>query len=443
MSFYYVKAGGGAVGDAGRADIARTGSFASMGAANYYDSVYDVFAGGVPTTDPDGDFIIASDIHVESGNQTIGVRNATANGLNSIHLRSVDDTDVSVYKKGASITYNSGNLYFAAYVASVTSFYCEGFEFTASGTVDLRIQNNTVGHIFKDCDFTCTYINAALSKAIFYDCNGTFSTGNSVYCVSAKWYGGTITSTYASWVLTRGQYFDCDLSGSTSSNIVRWPGIKIKLERCKVKGLGLLSASSIAYNDVTEILQTDTADGYYNETYYSYFYEITTSLTVYLDYTYDDSIGASILIESTNASTDKDHPIRHKLVEIPAQDLTAATTYRINFVTDSNDGGYVALTDTNLWIEGEYSDATDLALGIIQTTRNDDTLGAGDAVSTDTTNNTSWTVAGLTTPVYRYIEFTTPASGMDDVDNTNVTIYVNFAVPNMSIFADPLPVITT
>ena len=40
MAFYYVKNGGTAIGDAGRYATKQTGSFAGLGAANYYGAIY-------------------------------------------------------------------------------------------------------------------------------------------------------------------------------------------------------------------------------------------------------------------------------------------------------------------------------------------------------------------------------------------------------------------
>ena len=39
MAYYYVKNGGTATGDAGRYATQQTGSFATLGAANYYNNI--------------------------------------------------------------------------------------------------------------------------------------------------------------------------------------------------------------------------------------------------------------------------------------------------------------------------------------------------------------------------------------------------------------------
>jgi len=61
MAYYYVKNGGTATGDAGRYASQQTGSFATLGAANYYN---DIAAAIAATTAPvAGDFINPSDLH--------------------------------------------------------------------------------------------------------------------------------------------------------------------------------------------------------------------------------------------------------------------------------------------------------------------------------------------------------------------------------------------
>lgn len=61
MAFYYVKNGGTATGDAGRYASQQTGSFATLGAAGYYDNITAAIAA---TTSPlAGDFINVSNLH--------------------------------------------------------------------------------------------------------------------------------------------------------------------------------------------------------------------------------------------------------------------------------------------------------------------------------------------------------------------------------------------
>lgn len=98
MAFYYVKLGGTATGDAGRATTKRTGSFASMGAAAYYDRIEEVYENSVPTTAPaPGDNTLVSSEHRFTRDGTNLFLGITL-GQN---VYSVDDLNADTYKRGA------------------------------------------------------------------------------------------------------------------------------------------------------------------------------------------------------------------------------------------------------------------------------------------------------------------------------------------------------
>ena len=48
MAYYYVKNGGTATGDAGRYATQQTGSFATLGTANYYNDIITAIAATTP-----------------------------------------------------------------------------------------------------------------------------------------------------------------------------------------------------------------------------------------------------------------------------------------------------------------------------------------------------------------------------------------------------------
>lgn len=101
MAWYYVKNGGTATGDAGRATTERTTSFATMGASAYYGTVGDILTSGTPTTAiASGDTISCSDLHANSasGSQTW----TFPSGDTPTILQSVDDTAANVLKEGAA-----------------------------------------------------------------------------------------------------------------------------------------------------------------------------------------------------------------------------------------------------------------------------------------------------------------------------------------------------
>jgi len=70
MADYIVKSGGSAAGDAGRYTSEQTGSFATLGAANYYGSIS--LAEAATTTPVSGDRVLFSDVHAFSTSSSIG-----------------------------------------------------------------------------------------------------------------------------------------------------------------------------------------------------------------------------------------------------------------------------------------------------------------------------------------------------------------------------------
>lgn len=88
MAYYYVKNGGTATGDTGRYASQQTGSFAALGAANYYNDIAGAIAA---TTSPaSGDFVIVSDLSVNTTGLSL-----TGIASNPFFVVSVDDANVN------------------------------------------------------------------------------------------------------------------------------------------------------------------------------------------------------------------------------------------------------------------------------------------------------------------------------------------------------------
>lgn len=173
-----------------------------------------------------------------------------------------------------------------------------------------------------------------------------------------------------------------------------------------------------------------------------------TDANTYLSYSYDDTNKASTVLESYSHTSIKSF-FRCKIAELPAQDLTSATTYTVNFVTTDATSA-VHLADTMFWIEAERNDDTYMALGVIQSSRatdNSDDILAGNvtddgAVEHDTyTGTPTWT--GLSTDSNEYEDSLTIA-GMTgtEYENATVILYACLAEPNVDVYVDPAVVIT-
>jgi len=111
MAFYYVKSGGTATGDAGRYATQQTGSFASLGASGYYDTLEDAFENST-TVPVQADVVCVSDVHNKSYSHVQYV--TISAGL----VVSVDDSNCDQYKPGASETNTQTSTYDEYYIQS-------------------------------------------------------------------------------------------------------------------------------------------------------------------------------------------------------------------------------------------------------------------------------------------------------------------------------------
>ena len=157
MAYYYIKNGGTATGDAGRATTARTGSFATMGASAYYnnlDLLLDTALSGL-TAPASGDVVCVSDQHnySQSANNELFYGVLAERGLT---VMSVDDTACNTYKAGA--TEDSTAL---------------------GGSRDMVMYRNIIwlGMTLGPADWT-NFTNA--THHTFYDCRLNFASGNGI-----------------------------------------------------------------------------------------------------------------------------------------------------------------------------------------------------------------------------------------------------------------------
>ena len=116
-NYYYVKTGGTATGNAGRYTTQQTGSFAALGAANYYGSIQSminniVAEGG--TFPLDGDFINPSDLHSES---TVPNHTSLPFGTNMV---AVDDANVNLGRTSGNYAQlaSTGNIQYGSLLYS-------------------------------------------------------------------------------------------------------------------------------------------------------------------------------------------------------------------------------------------------------------------------------------------------------------------------------------
>ena len=289
---------------------------------------------------------------------------------------------------------------------------------------------------FINCDIvlkkTTSNFNTGGGSTLILD-NCTFSDNKVNYLISPYGSGGSFVEIYntdLTLALNTSQYLVHNLGLTSADNLT------LKVNRCKLPNW-------ISWTDQTPVLKgldisfisctnpaTPDDDAYYYFEYHKWTHDIYCSTTNYLSATYDGTNGFSSEL-STNGNANVGNPLRHKLLSIPAQDLTITKDITINILTDN-----VTLTDTGLFLEAVHPDNTDLALGVTVSTRNSDILATGTNL---TTNTEAWTES-LGTPVKQEVTVTIPA--LTNVDNGVVDIYVNLTLASTTVWACPEYVVT-
>ncbi len=143
MAFYYVKSGGTATADGGRAASKRTGLWSAT-ATEYYNSLEDCIA--ATTVPTDGDFIFVSDLHALTYALAGNVNFNNGGSLTGVGLTiaSVDNANQENYKPGASEDNTSTNDFYLKYNGIIAGVDIKG--------ADEAIVSTTVGTdwVFQD-----------------------------------------------------------------------------------------------------------------------------------------------------------------------------------------------------------------------------------------------------------------------------------------------------
>lgn len=143
MAYFYVKTGGTATGDAGRYATQQTGSFATLGAANYYG---DMAGANSATTPPAaGDYVCISTSHTESP-ATDSIFPGSTTG--AIYYVSVSDTACQTYTKATSAQFTPvDDVVFGTATSHIV--HCSGLWFY--GGDDNLLSQSNISLILDEC----------------------------------------------------------------------------------------------------------------------------------------------------------------------------------------------------------------------------------------------------------------------------------------------------
>lgn len=438
MSYLYVKSPGAG---SPTPTTLQTGAFP----AAYYASIQAATTAGAS-----GDIIMCAVSHAHT---YTGVN--TVLGIDNMSVYSVDETNCDQISAGASETV-SGTYDITLLSTSNNYCYAEGITF-ASGDDFLAMGGTVVGGLvtLKDCILKITG-TADIDQMRLYG-----GDGGSVTLIDCQASFGKTTQSlytaYGSKVVLRGfsldagspaithlfdatgngssnlEIYDADLTGMAASaylyNTLSSSDDSIHVVGGRIK----TPAAFTLFDGVTPIIDydvdligIDTTDAYYARLGENYCGTFTSDTGIYYGATYNGTNNYSVkLVTTANASVDL--PLRIKLVSFPVSAATQTFTTHI-----ARDDSTADFHTSEMWLEVEYPDSTDEALGVVVSTR-DTTIGSTTDVATETG---LWTGLGGTSAQMSL------SSGSLTTGAGVVTVWLCCGVASQTLYVDPKVVIS-
>ena len=446
---YYVRHDGVASGDAGRAATPRTGSFASMGTANYYAAIKDALT--LPTTPAvGGDDVLCASDHART-TVTGETHTGGDNGL-PVTIRSVDTANADQTLAGASEIITAGSL--------------TSNKFIVYDGVDIEVRDSIVGGSISDHG-SSIYRNLTLdygrTSAVVYgltqsnrevlveDCEYHMAGAASLVAI-----GGARGShaVFRNITPTAGNPKDAttlfnlkggttevensDFSGFASATDF-FTGFATTTPDGVPTGIitGCKLPAGITINDTIDdpsayvkAVSCDVGDGYHYF-YYADKRGVTSEETaIYrtLSTTYDGTNRFSAeVVSSANASSELPHEFELAAFYIDTADYTGSVTLKAHL---ARDGSSVAYDESEVSVRFEYSDGADNALRVSQSSY----VQPFEAVAL-TTETGLWTGLGGTNKQMSISETITIGTAAGNIASGMVRAFVRFGKASDTVFA--------
>ena len=455
MAYFYVKDGGTATGDAGRYATQQTGSFASLGAANYYDSIG---AAMVATTVPDlGDWILISDAsttHTYTADEIWTTSLSGGAWPSPLKMVSVSDTAIDSYSPGAKETNSSGDMRHNGIISTY------GIDWVCAGGIPgPQTTNRDVRFFLCDVQSTGQSIQANDNGTVLHIEHVTSTAASLSTRFRAAAGGmlnfrgvtvaGTPTTIFANYGASYGariNAFGCDFStvttqdASGTDNNTTQDVSSLYFERCKRN----TSQTNFIFQHtpirpVLDATVSHSGNTNAEEEYYlgmvGCHYEMVTDTAFYRDSTTSfpsaETVSLKYVIDSKAAFFDP-AIIRFPVTRYVPLSNTASDKVTLYLLTSAT------LTDTEMWGVMHYADGTTRTQGnFVNSSSNtvsgkmflDPFSGAG---TTLTTNTEAWT--GRTTENRYQLDFDTSGDpGADCV----VRIDLFIAKPSITVYICP------
>lgn len=442
MAYFYVKSGGSATGDAGRATSQRTGTFAAMGGSAYYATLTAAMA--ATTTPTSGDFILVSD---QSSAAASAVGATGPSSGDALYVISVDDTACDTPKAATSAnegstgsdTYLGGHWYIEGVylvtgddmgpgLTANSAWNIEGCTLDATGTGDnvifatgdgqmVRVMNSTLtGHTAAQMNITAGSTVELLSCTITgltdYITNGGFINGGGTLRIDSSDLS-SITGTLIANVgndATNDDNFEvyitncktnASLTGFTNETFVHTG------QRVVVAGCGSDAGAEYQFCTIAAGGRVDEDTGFYRDSSTAF----TSGQRISLKCVTDSlaSYGMPFLF---------DYPSRFVDLSDSASNVLSV------FILSSS-----TLTNKDIWVTLLYADGTNLHVRNQLSSRHANVFTSGTTLST---NSETWT--GRTTENRYQIDLDT--SG-DAGAGCVVAMRVHVAKPSATIYICP------
>lgn len=446
--YFYVKAGG--TKTTGSNSSPQTGSFTSLGVANYYA---DLAAVNTANTFQDNDYICISHLtDVDLGGAfTVGDTNLT--GMNRVCFMSVDDTDITEELFGAKYTYTTmsilgGSILRGLYLDSTVS----------SGEMMTQSGSNWYGNEFYNCKFEIMATNISEARRggnsyYFYDCEFMAGRLNSIMMNENKENFHLIldncfftTKGVGTWQrvftdtgdITEGfhtELYGCDFSVFTDNpvymNLNTPSDDKVLLEAsdCKTPtGLLLVHMTTAPEKPVHKMETRRCGDGAEAE----HQYHLITSGGVVLDDTSiykDSSLQWPVSLVKTSLHV---NPFAHASRQLPFR-FKLPTTFvkfsradsqilRVTFITTGTPN------TSEIWAKARFPTVADPSL--FRTATSKASLLSSTVIASDVSTNDWQDGGGLTTKNRYYIDIdcSTGAQGADSAIDIEICVGLNLDI---------------
>ena len=437
MAYYYVKSGGTAAAatDNGRYASQQTGSFATLGAANYYNRVTDALAATTPIGA--GDYICCASDHSYTGYSANAVFVGPGQWTNDpATLVSVDVSNMENELAGAYESAPSHRLYLenmwnvkSMSLACGNSLFIDANTFVIANDTTFTIDGNNKAFILDsecyvelyNCTIPFTEVGGGTTQTInLFQRTKLYMKG----CTTT--HGTTPANIFADAEGSSLYVEDCDLSSAGSATMVAASSVNTnftpfrphKFHRCKLNAswagpFDTAPDSTTGPDHSMLITQSGSTTGE-SESQFLYIdpqgqAEEETGIYRTGSAAYPSTAQTSLKV-STNTYTTRHRPFSFDFPTRYAELSAATDTIRIYIVSST------VLTSADVWVNAGYADGTTPVLPAYLSTLPDEFT-----TPALTTNTEAWT-SPPATPNYYQLDIATAAGGSDCVPSIRVSV---------------------